>query len=62
MGKTRNKEREMDRDISAPIHLSRRIQHIFDKNPVASGRIIYKDMGHRSDEFSILNNWAAAHE
>ena len=45
-----------------PFILCRRIQHIFYKNPVASGRIIHQHMGHGTDEFPILNNRTAAHE
>lgn len=39
-----------------------RVQHIFDKDPVAHGWIVYKDVGHGADEFSVLDNWAAGHE
>ena len=42
-------------------NLSRRIQHILNKNPIPSRRIIYQHMRHRSNELPILNDRAAAH-
>lgn len=39
-----------------PLVLCRRIQHIFNKNPVAAGRIVYKDVRHRTNEFPVLYN------
>ena len=42
--------------------LSCRIQHILDKNPVPSRRIIDQHMGHRTHQFSVLDDWTAAHE
>ena len=38
------------------------VQHIFDEDALATGWIIYKDMGHSAHQFSILNNGTAAHE
>ena len=42
--------------------LSRRIQHIFDENPVPLRRIADKDVCDGADELSVLQNRAAAHE
>ena len=36
--------------------LSRRVQHILNKNPIPSRRIIYEDVSHRTNQFSILND------
>ena len=52
----------MDRGISAPIRLSRRIQHIFDENSVAPGWIVDQDMGHCANQPAVLDDGAAAHE
>ena len=41
--------------------LSRRIQHILNKYPVPSRRIIYQNMGHCAHQLAILNDGAAAH-
>ena len=41
--------------------LSRRIQHIFDKNSVPSRRVIYKNVRHGANQFTILNDGTAAH-
>ena len=38
------------------------IQHIFDKNPVTSCRVVYENMGHRTHQLAVLNNEASAHE
>ena len=38
------------------------IQHIFDKNAISAGGVIDQDMGHRADEFAILDDGAAGHE
>ena len=46
---------------NTPCHLSRRVQHVFDKDPVAGIRVIYKDMGDGADEFAILDDGTAAH-
>ena len=42
--------------------LFRSIQHVFNKNPVAPGWVVYEGMGHCSDEFAILDYWRTAHE
>jgi hypothetical protein len=42
-------------------HLSRCVQHIFNEDPVAGIRVVYKDVGDGADEFAILDYWAAAH-
>ena len=42
--------------------LCRGIQHIFDKNAIAGGGIVYKDVGHGADELATLDNRTAAHE
>ena len=36
--------------------------HIFNKDPIPHARIIYHNMRHRTDEPSVLNHRAAAHE
>jgi len=41
--------------------LSRRFQHVLDEDTVASGRIIYENMGHSAHQFAVLNNRTAAH-
>ena len=41
--------------------LSSRIQHIFNENPVPSCRVIHQHVGHRTHQFAVLNNGAAAH-
>ena len=38
------------------------LQHIFNKYSVASGAVLYENMGDGSDEFAVLNNGCAAHE
>ena len=43
-------------------HLSCRIQHILYKNSVAHGWVIDEDMGHRADEFAVLDDRGAGHE
>ena len=40
---------------------SRAVIHIFCKNSIPLCRIVYKDMGDCADQFSILNDSAAAH-
>ena len=40
----------------------RRIQHIFNENPIPSRRIIHKNVRHRADELAVLDDRAAAHE
>ena len=42
--------------------LSCRIQHVFDENTVPGVRGIDEHMGHRANEFPILNNRTSAHE
>ena len=37
------------------------LQHIFNKNSIPLGRVIYQHMGYRTDNLSILDNWTAAH-
>ena len=37
-------------------HLSRRFQHVLDEDPVPHRGIIHKDVRHRSNELSVLNN------
>ena len=44
-----------------PCHLSRRVQHVFDKDPVAGIRIVDKDMGDGADELAILDDRRAGH-
>lgn len=42
--------------------LCRRLQHIFDENPVASCGIVHKDMGYRSYQLAVLYHRTAGHE
>ena len=42
--------------------LSRRVQHIFDKNPVLPGRIIYQNVSHLAHLFSVLDDRRAGRE
>jgi len=41
--------------------LPRRIQHVFDENPVAFRRIADEDVRDGPDEFSVLHDRTAAH-
>ena len=42
---------------TVPFHfLCRGVQHIFDKDAVAGGRVVDEDMGHRADQFAVLND------
>ena len=36
-------------------------EHIFDKNSVAEGGVVDKDVSYGADEFTVLDNRAAAH-
>ena len=45
-----------------PCHLSRCVQHVFDEDPVAGIRVIYKDMGYGTDELAVLDNRTAGSE
>ena len=40
---------------------SSRVQHILDKNPIAAGGVIHKDVGHRADQSAVLNDRRAGH-
>ena len=42
--------------------LCRGIQHIFNKDPVAGIRTVYKDMGYGTDELAILDDGTAGSE
>ena len=42
--------------------LSRCVQHIFDKNPVTSCRVIYENMGDGAYQLAVLDNGTSAHE
>ena len=42
--------------------LPRGFQHILNKNPVASRRVIHQHMSHRTNQLPILNDRTAAHE
>ena len=44
------------------LSLSRRIQHIFNKNPIPHGGVIDENMGHGPHNLPILQNGAARHE
>ncbi len=37
------------------------LQHIFNKNPIPPGRVIYQHMCDSTDNLSLLDNGAAAH-
>ena len=41
--------------------LCRSIQHIFDKNAVAGGWVVYQNVGNRAYQPAVLNNGAAGH-
>ena len=57
------KYQQKDRGCFAPVKtLSRRFQHILNKNPVPSRRIVHKDMGDCAHQFPVLNDRATAHE
>ena len=42
-------------------HLSCRIQHILNKDPIPSRRIIHQHMDDRANQFTVLNDWRTAH-
>ena len=42
-------------------YLCRRVQHIFYKNAISGGWVIYKDVGHRADKFAVLDDGRAGH-
>ena len=42
--------------------LSRRVQHILNKNPIALRWVIHENVGYRPHEFSILDDGTATHE
>lgn len=44
------------------IILPRRVQHIFNKDPVAGIRGIYQNVGDGADEFAVLNDGTTGHE
>jgi len=44
------------------MHLFRCVQHIFDENPVTSGRIVHQNMGHGAHQLPVLYDRTAAHE
>ena len=47
---------------SAPVkNSSRRIQHIFNENPIPSRRVIHQNVRHRPHQLAVLNNGTAAH-
>ena len=41
--------------------LSRRIQHIFDQNSIAPGGVVDEDMGHGTNQLSVLDDGGAGH-
>jgi len=43
-------------------HLSCRLQHILDEDPVPTAGLVYKNVGHGANELAVLNDRAAAHE
>ena len=48
--------------LPPPNRLSCCLQHILNKNPVPSRRIVHKDMGDCAHQFPVLNDRATAHE
>ena len=47
-----------------PLFLSAHLsmyQHVFNKDPIPSGRILHQHMCNGSDQFAVLNDWASAH-
>ena len=36
-------------------------QHVFNEDAVAAGGVVYQHMGHRTYQFSVLNNRTSAH-
>ena len=55
-----NKQRQ---DFSLPLFpLSRRFQHILNKNAVPSRRIVDKHVRDRADQLAVLHDGATAHE
>ena len=49
-------DKKTDTPGGVSLHLRRRIQHVFNKDAVAGGRIVHKDMSNGADEFAVLNN------
>ena len=41
--------------------LCRGVEHIFDEDAIAGGRIVNKDMSNGAYQFSVLNDGTAAH-
>ena len=39
----------------------RRIQHIFNEDPIPRIRAVYKHMGHSAHQFAVLDDGTAAH-
>ena len=37
------------------------IEHIFDEDAVASGGVVYENMGHSAYQFTVLDEGTAAH-
>ena len=37
------------------------VQHVFDEDAIPGGGIVNKDMGHRTDQFAVLNNRTSGH-
>ena len=37
-------------------------QHVFNEDAVAAGGVVYQHMGHRADEFAVLDDGRAGHE
>ena len=37
------------------------VQHIFNKNAIAGGRIVHKNMGNGADELAVLDDETAGH-
>jgi len=48
--------------MSPLLILSRCIQHILNKYPVASRRIVHQHMGHSTNKLPILDDGTSAHE
>ena len=42
-------------------YLCRRVQHIFYKNAISGGWVIYKNMGDSANQLAVLNNGTTGH-
>ena len=49
------------RAAKAALKLCCRVEHVFDENAVAGGRIVNKDMSNGADELAVLDDRRAGH-